>query len=253
MLNQVEDCIFSRVFPIYEKPAKEGDYNVGRIKEQSFEQKLPDMRKVSGQKESLSLTFYPEGGNLVAGLSSRVAFSAIDRNGENATISGEIVNANNVKVAEFHTTHWGMGAFRFTPQAETYQARVQYNHKEYKFNLPRVEPTGYVLTVNSTDNKLLQVRVQLSTQLTGDTLGISLVCRGRLYAAGYIIPPNQSSFSVSKRAIPSGVSQLTLFNKQGEIVCERLICLNHHPEMKVRVETEKKRFAPMKKSVSDFN
>lgn len=69
------------------------------------------------------LDFFPEGGDLVQGVTSRVAFKANDRRGLPITISGDILNSKGAKVASFNTTHNGMGFFELTPQAgESYKA-----------------------------------------------------------------------------------------------------------------------------------
>ncbi|MGC3979538.1 MAG: hypothetical protein QM751_15730 [Paludibacteraceae bacterium] len=39
--------------------------------------------------------------------------------------------------------------------------------------------------------------------------------------------------------LPSGVSQITLFNDKGEVMGERMIFNNHHSEMKIQVTQNK--------------
>src|SRR5665647_1125977 len=73
MLNWEKEYLFSRVFPVYDKPVEEGFYR-HIITERSPSQKVPQIRKEFEQKGNIAMSFYPEGGNLVKGLKSKVAF-----------------------------------------------------------------------------------------------------------------------------------------------------------------------------------
>lgn len=65
---------------------------------------LQDMRKGEGNRKfliplilnrtkNIDLQFMPEGGNLIAGLPAHIAFKAVNEDGSNADISGEIYNS----------------------------------------------------------------------------------------------------------------------------------------------------------------
>jgi len=70
----------------------------------------------------VEVSFYPEGGDLVAGLSNRVYFHAFDPLGKPVHIEGRVVDSGGNDVAAVETTHEGRGAFRFEPKAdETYK------------------------------------------------------------------------------------------------------------------------------------
>ena len=77
MLNWDAAWAFSRVLPIFEKPEKEGDYSRPTIYEPDHRKRMPQSRTAdsTAAQRGLSLSFYPEGGRLVRGLPSRVAFS----------------------------------------------------------------------------------------------------------------------------------------------------------------------------------
>lgn len=58
----------------------------------------------------------PEGGTLVDGLSTNIAFKAINEFGKPADVKGEIKDDNNNTVATFESFHDGMGQLAFTPE-----------------------------------------------------------------------------------------------------------------------------------------
>ncbi len=69
--------LYSRVFPVYDAPKKEGEYieNMTARPMRRYFKKDPD-------KPSLDMTLYPEGGNLVEGLPCRVAYEVLWEDGE---------------------------------------------------------------------------------------------------------------------------------------------------------------------------
>ena len=87
MTNWGTNACFSRVIPIFKAPKTEGDYSDPRIDIYSYRKRLPDVRLDENDNEQEQLgvferlrhapkvTFYPEGGELVAGLKTRMAYS----------------------------------------------------------------------------------------------------------------------------------------------------------------------------------
>ncbi|MCK4830777.1 hypothetical protein KA005_84475, partial [bacterium] len=63
--------------------------------------------------------------------------------------------------------------------------------------------------------------------------------------------------AIPKKNLPAGIAQLTLFNAEGNPECERLIFINHHNDLQVKIETDKNTYNPRERvlldiSVSDF-
>ena len=74
MTNWGSAAAFSRVFPIFRAPSAAGDY-APVMDERDYRHRLPDSREADTLKRGrLNVSFYPEGGRMVAGLESRVAF-----------------------------------------------------------------------------------------------------------------------------------------------------------------------------------
>ena len=79
----------------------------------------------------IEVTFYPEGGDLAAGLENRVYFAGRNSLGKPVQLSGVIVTkghgsgGHDEEVAAVQTTFKGMGVFSFTPRAgETYRLKI---------------------------------------------------------------------------------------------------------------------------------
>jgi len=84
--------------------------------------------------------FFPEGGDIIAGLAKKVAFKAIGSDGKGLKVKGSILDSKGKSVAEFADFGTGMGYFSLLPLAgENYQAVVKFeNGQERKYKLPAV-------------------------------------------------------------------------------------------------------------------
>lgn len=89
MLNFDSRGIFSRVIPVFDSPAVEGDYadrRLARYDDLKYEMKRPR----TPRERNVSMRFYPEGGHLVTGLPSRVAFEATDGADSRLMLPGDV-------------------------------------------------------------------------------------------------------------------------------------------------------------------
>jgi len=248
MLNFDKNNIFSRVFPVYDEPAVEGNYK-HIITDRVPSQKIPQLRKEYIQKEELNLIFFPEGGNLITGLKSKVAFKATGKNGENTSVSGSVFDEQGNKMTDFTTEYLNMGVFEFTPGAGKYTVKAQYLNKDYSFELPRALQTGYVLNINNLDEEKMDILIQKSPDKTSEPLGLSISSRGKLYGFEQVTVGEENAvlLSFNKKMLPSGVAQITLYNSLGEVLSERLAFVNHFSQMKIEMTQDKDVFNPFEK------
>jgi len=94
--------------------------------------------------QTVDIQFYPEGGDLVAGVENRVYFEARTPVGKPADLRGVVVDSNGNEVAGFASMHEGRGRFSFTPQVDrTYTVQISEPASvTATFELPAARPTG---------------------------------------------------------------------------------------------------------------
>ncbi len=213
------------------------------------------------EDKNLSVKFFPEGGNLVAGLSGKIGVKALTSDGFGANLSGYITDKSKTKVAEFTTAHAGMGAFLFTPLAgEKYTAVVtDETGKMKEFDLPKVEESGYAFAVNSNDNELL-IRITASGSLIdGKELHVVGQANGKTNVS-FTTKLNKpiSIVKLEKKLFPTGITQFTMFDQSLNPVLERLVFVNHEDDLKIKLSEKSKENTVKKKSefevqVADIN
>ncbi len=210
---RVWDGLYSRVFPVYSKPDTPGDYDARRIYQR------PKTRMQKPKKEELIVTFYPEGGHLVEGLPSKVAFDVVDQLGASVSIKGELL-AGDQKVANIATSHEGRGTFTVTPGEKRLRARFTWRDKSYSFNLPKAEKGGVVVSLD--DDK---VTVRGNLLAPGRQYGLSILCRGALqHFSKLALEDGGQAVTVQLplSVLPDGVNDLTVFDDEGRILADRL-------------------------------
>ena len=223
MMNFGPEVAFSRVLPVFDQPSKEGDYTDRSITNRRFT--VPYLREKSKANEKLNMAFFPEGGSLIVGVKSTVAFKVTGRNGENLSVSGTVFNSMGKELTKWTTVHDGMGAFSVTPDGKPMSVKVSYNSKEETVDLPATQTSGYVLTIdaNAADSLALSIRNTQDLKKT-DTLALVATCCGKLIDLKLIAPSDHGfSMTVKRNRLPAGVNQFTLYDATGRIRCERLI------------------------------
>jgi len=101
------------------------------------------------ENSGLRICFAPEGGSLIAGVRSQIAFSAMNDIGEDVAVEGEVYSSKDSLKTGFVSWSPRGGSFFLTPEkGESYYAMVNYNGKKYKACLPEVESEGRMLGVD---------------------------------------------------------------------------------------------------------
>lgn len=200
-----------------------------------------DLDKFSA--DSLSLQFFPEGGNFVACGFNRVAFQALGPDGKGIDIEGTIVDENNTVITAFKSQHKGMGVVRINPaKGKNYFARIT---KPYTVNhaypLPVVREKGYILQVDAVnDNIKVIVFTNADKPASGDQkINIVVQSRGQAYYAQQGVVTSNAFFTlIPQSKFPEGISQITVFDSEGRPVAERLIHQNNQETLNLNVETD---------------
>jgi TonB-dependent SusC/RagA subfamily outer membrane receptor len=180
---------------------------------------------------AVDVQFFPEGGSLVEGLPNKVAIKALNAAGLGEDVSGTIVDNDGTEVNRFETIHLGMGSFVVNPQpGKTYTAKVKFKDgSEQTFNLPKVLPSGYILSINNTSPEKITVKIMMSADLVGAN-EVKLVAQnnGNVYFVTRSASQKQIiTATIPKKELPSGIVQFTLFSAANTPICERLAFVNN--------------------------
>lgn len=205
------------------------------------------------------LQFFPEGGNLVSGIKSKVAFKAIGSNGLGTMVKGEVVDNENKPICTFTSTHLGMGYFYLMPENnKAYKAKVTYaNGAQDMVSLPTADDNGISLSVNndSLANAVMNIAAGKSCYQKNKNKDYTLAIysNGKLTNIIFKLDTPVVTGGLYKRGLHSGITRLTLFSPTGEALCERLVFIQNDDLLKLSVSSDKESYAKREKVTIKLN
>lgn len=201
---------------------------------------------------NIELGFYPEGGDLVDGLISKVAFKALNEFGKSADIKGVIKDNNDNTITNFESFHNGMGAFDLEPKiGKTYYAVITHPKGiNKKYYLPKSLKRGWVMNVDNSKKQNLAITIQ-STET--ETMSLAAQIRGKIYFASEInVARGKNEIKFSVKDFPIGVAQITLFDSKNIERAERLVFVNKDKQLNISLKTDKLQYLPREKVKMDI-
>jgi hypothetical protein len=176
---------------------------------------------------------FPEGGFLVQGLTSRVAFKATNQYGNPVLIKGFLVNDKNKSLDSLVVMHDGMGSFMLTPQAGEHY-KLNWTDENGRTGTTPIEVSktqGACMQVNATNDKAI-VQVERTGNMPDNFKQLNLLVHldQKLY---YKVLLKYTDKLLQQAAIPieempTGILQFSLFTSDWIPVAERILFVNNH-------------------------
>ena len=213
--------LYSRVFPVYDKPKEQGEFN--------RDMTLRPLRryfKNDPEPSKLLLSLFPEGGNMVAGMPCRVAFEAALEDGEycEGTVSLlmkneklKIKNDGGEEATEVVTENRGRGSFTFTPEeGKSYEVVfTSTDGKTAKQKIKDFEKEGVSLQVSQQgDEWVLDIHTNLDKPL-----GMTIMHEGVTSRFAQI---KNEIIKIKNEELKAGINQVTIFDEEGRVWADRL-------------------------------
>ena len=209
--------LYSRVFPVFDKPKEPGDF--------FHEMTLRPLRRQSKIDETSpkpKLQLFPEGGNLVAGVPNRVAFEATSNEGLHLEGKVTVTEGTSNVVAEAAVEQRGRGSFTFTPQSgKSYTVTFTGKKGTTREQLPSPDKDGCAVQVIRVDGKT-QVQIAAAGAVAGESLGMTVMHDGVLLDFQTIPAGNNTTITLDEDKLKTGVCQVTIYNNGGRVYADRL-------------------------------
>ena len=185
----------------------------------------------SKTKINAEINFFPEGGDMVAGVANKIAFKANDQYGRPIEASGLVVNSKGQTIDTIRSIHDGMGYFYLQPVAsETYKAKWKTNSgATMETILPAVKDNGVALQVKQVGaNK--NFLVQGSPAISGSNATFHIM--GTMYQQPVFTLSRQFKDGaiqglVPTADLPSGILTITVFDDKWKPLAERISYINN--------------------------
>ena len=209
---------------------------------------------ITYNKSPLDIQFFPEGGELINGIVSKIAFKAIQSNGLGINIKGNIIDKNGKVLSNISSSHIGIGSFLLSPEAgNAYKAAINLPDGSIKnYDLPKALPSGFGLTADNSNVENIALKVEANDlyfennktkyfYITGQSGGIIY------YAAKSTLTSKVYNVLIPKTKFPTGIVQLTLFSSTGEPISERILFIQHDDQLNITINNSKTVYQPRQK------
>lgn len=209
--------------------------HVVKLEASNYQQYFP----LSFAQTDYQVTFLPEGGNLPAGVLSRMAFKVLNTFGLSEEITGVVKDEDGNEVCRFQTEHAGMGSFNWIPEAgKRYHAEcVSLSGVVRRFDLPVAQPGVCSLCVIENRGKFtVCIRGGHEQPATDQVFTLLVHERGVPLLVREMRP--SASVRVDREAFPSGVLHFVLVTSDGRIVSERLAFVKNNDQALVDVRPQ---------------
>ena len=217
MLNFPSEGIFHRMLTLY-----------GHTQQNTIPQKEAE--------NDIRLCFFPEGGHLIEGEPSKVAFEATDTQGRMHEVSGYILDNTGDSIQHFKTSHRGKGFFFFQPKpGKRYKAYLYGSPTPYP--LPEPQTKGFVLTAKILPNATrITLRNNLIPATDKHVYTLTLHQEGTVMAQWPIsVDKAYQYFDLPIEQLPTGIFSLTLTDETYRAYCERQLFVRYPETAKLQL------------------
>lgn len=273
MINPKDSIVWQEKYPIengivsghvyIDEKLSEGDYFLEGYTKRSFYKndtigitpirKIKIVKNIARSKVTESpkdtifrFETFPEGGNLVSGLSSKLAFKATDGKGNPVSVEGAIYEDDKF-LCEIKSVHDGMGAVSFTPLVhKKYRIELK-NGKSYP--LPKIHSQGMVLNLCGQDKEHLDFVLSQSKGLPYRQIYLMGQMRGMICCMAKGILRDSLKISIPlDNFLYQGIAEFTLLDSSMQPVAERLVYVHPQKKLYITAEPEKASFTIREKA-----
>lgn len=203
-------------------------------------------RRIPVTLDEVTVTAFPEGGDLVSGLPSRVYLAGRDPQGKPAEIEGRVMDETGRVVTTFKSVHAGMARVAMTPQeGHKYFVKLTHPSRDVAFPIPVAKSSGCTL---ETEDDYRSSRADIVAKVRCTT-------PQRVFATAVLRDKIMSRTTAETRAgepteihLPTdaarGAVRVTLWVDDRTPVAERLVYRGLGNELRVSVTADKASYVP---------
>ncbi len=218
------------------------------LKKVTIIKNIKEKTKITSVKNDTIAQFslFPEGGYLVSDIGNKLAFKAINEEGNPVDVSGTLYE-NNFPLLSFKSMHAGMGSINFMPKkSNTYHIQLTGSDKQYQ--LPEVKPTGKTLRLIANTKDFLTFKISQSKHLKPETIYLRLQIRGVIYNMAFAKLKEKIIIKIPLNDIPQGIAETTLFNSDFKPIAERLVYVKQDQKLHIKTILNKSEYETREKA-----
>jgi len=186
------------------------------------------------------IRFYPEGGNLITGVASKIGYTAFNKWGIPVDVEGSVMNQDGELITPIKTLTKGLGLFSIVnPGQKKYKLMLSGKvGQNQSFELPVPSANGLALSVVKTDAEFIYANLTFSDQQK-HPIALTVTHGNNVYWAGDMEIDGVGRLKIPANELPQGINLLSVFTKEGNLLAERIVFRDNKQQLKITVQPEK--------------
>jgi hypothetical protein len=200
-------------------------------------------------RSPIQFSTFPEGGYLVSGLKNKLAFKAVNINGEPVEIEGTLFE-NGDSLLRFKSVHAGMGSLEFTPDRnKNYYIILTNPQSDSLWQLPEILESGIMLHLAERDSNFLVFKVKQNAGSTEKVVCLRGQLRGNVYFFTSGTLKDELEIKVAQKDFPQqGIACFTLLDSTLSPIAERLVYINSGSQLYIEARLTKEKYETREKA-----
>jgi len=191
--------------------------------------------------DPIVIRFYPEGGNLIAGIPTKIGYTAFNKWGIPVDVEGTVLNQEGEKITPVKTLTKGLGLFSVINPAQQ-KFKLQLSGKtgqNQSFELPASKTDGLAISIVKTDAEFISANLVFADKQK-QMVALMITHGNNVYWAADMEINGVGRLKIPADQLPKGINLLSAFSKEGNLLAERIIFRDNAEELKINVQAEKK-------------
>ncbi len=186
------------------------------------------------------IRFYPEGGNLIAGVPTKIGYTAFNKWGIPVNVEGAVLNQEGQQVTPVKTLTKGLGLFSviYPGQQKLKLLLSGTTGQNQSFELPTSTTNGLAISVVKTDAQFIYANLTFP-DMQKHAVALTVTHGNNVYWAGDMEIDGVGRLKIPADQLPQGINLLSAFSKEGNLLAERIVFKDNKQELKVDIQPEK--------------
>lgn len=182
----------------------------------------------------LSVSFHPEGGNLITNISNKLFIKVESQGRKINELQGEIRDSENQIVATTFNFDNNILSTIFTPLPQ--EKYVLKTNNGFSFPLPNALNDGYSLNVNNLGSAELSVRISASSGFENSKIFLKGEMSGTTFFQKEIQLKEQSTeVNIPRKGIPFGIMTLSLVDQDNKVWSRRPVSIRAQNDLRFNI------------------
>ncbi len=196
------------------------------------------------------IKFYPEGGNLIAGVATKIGFTAFNKWGIPVDVEGSVLDQEGKQITPVKTLTKGLGIFSLINSGQR-KVKLLLSGKtgnKQSFELPAPAANGLAVAVVKTDSEFIYTNLVFPDKQK-HSVAMIVTHGNNVYWAADMDINGIGKLKIPVTQLPQGINLVSVFSKEGNLLAERIVFKDDKQELRVNIQPEKTSLTPNGKMI----